>query len=422
MNDLLNFYVEDAKAKMSGIPWLHHKQEKALRDFEQRAFPSRHDEDWKYTLMDPFLAERFASVSCQDQAITVQVSGKQPLTGLEIHLHNGKIDLSQVQGLPKGVTVLPLLDAMVQYPDRVQAWLGKLLQQTHGFHALNMAALQTGVFIYLAENVTLDTPLILSHWQDESGLAVHSRNLVVAEANANASVVEIFQGQDSCKYLTNTITEIQLAAGAKLKHYKVQCESHLAFHVGHTAVQQGAASEFESHLLNLGARIARSDLSVNLAYEGAHCLMNGLYLPNEGQHMDQHTTVHHLVPNCSSEEDYKGIIMGKSRAVFNGKVVVAKGAIHTRAEQENKNLLLSELAEIDTKPQLEIFADDVLCSHGATVGQLDEEALFYMAARGIPAEEARRYLIEAFAEDNLARIPYEELKCWMADLITAQLR
>jgi Fe-S cluster assembly protein SufD len=176
-----------------------------------------------------------------------------------------------------------------------------------------------------------------------------------------------------------------------------------------------------NHSLSLGGKCVRSDLSLYLQEEKAHCLMNAIYAPTDGQHVDHHTTVYHLVPNCSSEQDYKGILNGRARAVFNGKVIVAKDAQHTDAKQQNKNLLLSANAEIDTKPQLEIFADDVLCSHGATVGQLDEEALFYLATRGIDRVEASHYLIHAFAKDNLQLIPHRKLADLMSQLLTQQL-
>ncbi len=170
-----------------------------------------------------------------------------------------------------------------------------------------------------------------------------------------------------------------------------------------------AAAEFASHSLSLGGKLTRSDISIHLQEELAQCLMNGIYAPGEGQHVDHHTSVYHLVPNCQSEQDYKGILNGHSRAVFNGKVYVAKEAQHTDAKQQNKNLLLSAQAEIDTKPQLEIFADDVFCSHGATVGQLDEEALFYLATRGIGHLEATHYLLQAFANENLGLIPHNRI-------------
>ena len=212
-----------------------------------------------------------------------------------------------------------------------------------------------------------------------------------------------------------------LGEKAQCVHYKIQREGKLACHIGHVAVNQLAHSEFASHSFSFGGKLVRSDLSINLLQEYAQCLMNGIYIPNEGQHVDHHTIVNHLLPNCRSKQDYKGILNGHARAVFNGKVVVAKDAQHTDASQQNKNLLLSANAEIDTKPQLEIFADDVLCSHGATVGQLDEEALFYLATRGIDKIEASRYLVHAFTEENLRLIPKQKLAAWVGNLITQQL-
>jgi Fe-S cluster assembly protein SufD len=186
-------------------------------------------------------------------------------------------------------------------------------------------------------------------------------------------------------------------------------------------VQQQANSHFDSQSLSLGGKLVRSDTRITLLGAQANSTLNGIYAPNEGQHIDHHTTVHHAVGHCTSQQDYKGILQGQSRAVFNGKVIVAKDAQKTDAKQHNKNLLLSANAEIDTKPQLEIFADDVLCSHGTTVGQLDEEALFYLATRGIDRQEASSYLIHAFADENLRLIPHKSLAEWMTALLNQQL-
>ena len=202
-------------------------------------------------------------------------------------------------------------------------------------------------------------------------------------------------------------------------HYKIQRESKLAYHMGHLAVNQAMDSQLDSHLFSLGGKCVRSDITIGLSEPGAQCLMNGVYVPNDLQHMDHHTLVTHEAPNCRSEQDYKGILNGHSRAVFNGRVVVAKGAQHTQAKQQNKNLLLSIDTEIDTKPQLEIFADDVVCTHGATVGQLDEEAIFYLATRGIGRADATRYLVKAFTVDNLRILANVELATWVGTLLNA---
>ena len=421
MSDVLDFYECQAKEGLSTIPFLADMQEKALGDFKSRAFPTRHDEDWKYTRMDGFLQERFARLDVEPYGLR-EFTQNAPI-GREILIYNGQIVLNEsVKDLPAGVIVAPLLDALSRHAELITPWLGKLLRPEHGFHALNMAALQTGMLIYLPAGVQLDEPLVLAHWQDQKGGAVHSRHLIIAEEGSKACIMETFHGEESCSYLTNTVTEAYLAPHSRIVHYKIQCESKAAFHIGHIAVLQKQDSQFESHSLSLGGKLVRSDMTFRLQEPKAHCLMNGVYLPTDGQHMDHHTTVHHLVPDCKSNQDYKGILKGKSQAVFNGKIVVGVGAIHTNAQQSNKNLLLSPTAEIDTKPQLEIFADDVVCSHGATVGQLDEDALFYMAARGIDRAEASRYLIQAFAEDNLRLIPHTEMVNWMSELINSQLR
>ena len=421
MSEILDFYQEQAKAGLSSISWLAEMQSKALRDFQQHAFPTRGNEEWKYTLLDAFLRERFISLS--DETDNVTPFRADVPVGRQLTIHNGKVMgvESIAKDLPAGVIILPLLQALEQHADKIKPHLGKLLKHEHGFHALNMAACQTGVLIYIPAGVQLLEPIVLAHWQDKDRRAVHSRHLIIAEEGSSACVIETFNGEPACSYLTNTVTEAFLAARSKIIHYKIQCDSKNAFHIGHLAVQQSSCSLFDSHSLSLGGRLVRSDLTMKLQEAKSHCLMNGIYLPTDSQHIDHHTTVHHLVPDCDSTQDYKGILTGKSRAVFNGKVVVAKGAIHTRAAQQNKNLLLSATAEIDTKPQLEIFADDVICSHGATVGQLDEDALFYMAARGIDRKTASRYLIQAFAADNLRLIPHPDMVNWMSDLINQQL-
>ncbi len=426
MDNILEFYTKEVTSGQTSVPWLAAVQEKALHEFQYRAFPNRKDEEWKYTALDGFLAERFSQHAhnhVQTEASRNALKGlSQAPFSHEIVLYNGEIlGCEALQSvLPKGVIVEPILSALEKYEDKVKPWLGKLLSHEHGFHALNMAALQTGLFIYVPHHVQLETPILVSHWQDVPNAALYARHLVILEEGSSASVIERYEGE--CNYFTNTVTEVHLSAHAKLVHYKIQSESRAAFHVGHLAVQQDFRSHFQSHSLSLGAQLARLDLTLTFLASEANCLLNGLYLPEDGQHIDHHTTIHHLVPNCKSIQDYKGILTGKSRAVFNGKVLVSKGAVQTAAEQQNKNLLLSPLAEVNTKPQLEIFADDVTCSHGATVGQLDEDALFYMATRGISAADATMAMIQGFAIKNMELLPSQVMKKWMSELLEQQLR
>ncbi|QEY52792.1 Fe-S cluster assembly protein SufD [Legionella longbeachae] len=425
MSEILDFYQQQAKTSLSSLPWLAHLQTKALRDLHRRGFPTRHDEDWKYTSVDGLLNQSFLPVSNLESVAKpshYDLEFDLPITQ-KILLQNGSYfsDDRLTSVLPKGVIVLPLSAAIIQHPELLEPYLGNILKQEHGFHYLNTAMIHCGVMIYIPKGVVLEEPIALTHVQTRMNQAVYLRHVIIAEANSRATVIEDYQGLPDGSYLTNTVTEILVGANAQLTHYKIQRESKSAYHVGHVAVKQLAGSEFANHSLSLGGQWVRSDVSLDLQEEKTYSLMNGIYAPTEGQHVDHHTTVQHLVPNCRSEQDYKGILTGRSRAVFNGKVFVAKDAQHTDAKQQNKNLLLSVNAEVDTKPQLEIFADDVLCSHGATVGQLDEEALFYLATRGIDRLEASHYLIHAFASDNLRLVPHRELAAYMGHLLTKQL-
>jgi Fe-S cluster assembly protein SufD len=423
MSEILEFYREQAKTSSFTAPWLVSLQNQALDDFSHQGFPSRKHEEWKYTTLDAFLQQRFYNPSHLSSASQDDLLNVLPI-GRQLVICDGKItsNLKEFsQQLPRGVMVLPLVEAIDKYADKVKPYLAKLLKHEHGFHALNTAILQTGLFIYLPQGVCLEEPLVLAHWQTNKEQGVYPRHLIVAESESKATIVEAFNGQDNLNYLTNVVTEIVLAKKAKIVHYKIQNESKAAFHIGHLAIKQAAESQFESHSISVGGRLVRSDISISLEEEQAQCLMNGLYLPRDNQHIDHHTTVYHRVSNCQSTQDYKGVLAGRSRAVFNGKVIVAKDAQHSVARQQNKNLLLSAQAEIDTKPQLEIFANDVVCSHGATVGQLDEDALFYMASRGISPEQANRYLIQAFVGENLSKIPHSEMREWITNLINTQL-
>ncbi|MCP0913122.1 Fe-S cluster assembly protein SufD [Legionella sp. 27cVA30] len=420
MSDVLDFYRQQAQLKISPISWLARLQQQGLNELARLGFPTRHHEEWKYTLIDSFLQHRFTQNESSPLA-QESYAADLPVEGYIVSWVNGCWVQSGQYTLPAGVIILPLAQAIEEHPEKIQPYLGQILQQEHGFQALNTAMLHAGIFIYLPAGVSLPQPVILSHMQDKDNQAVFMRHLLVAEAGSSAVVIEDFQGKPERTYFTNTITELHAAANAKLSHYKLQRESRSAYHMGHLAVKQAQGSEVDTHALSLGGKLMRSDISIDLHEPHARCLLNGIYAPGKAQHMDHHTVVNHNVPDCRSEQDYKGILSGDSRAVFNGKVMVAKHAQHTEARQQNKNLLLAANAEIDTKPQLEIFADDVVCSHGATVGQLDEEALFYFAARGIEQDEARRFLVKAFAADNLRMMGTPKLANWLNQLLCQQL-
>lgn len=417
----VNFYQEQIKRRLSTIPLLAQCQEKSLHELDQQGFPNHHHEDWKYTKLDALLQRHFSVTDASNQIGFIP--SNLPVEN-HIIVHNGEVlGIDRLPDtLPSGVFVLPILLALQRYENKLKPYFDKILKHEHGFHALNTALAHTGVVIYVPAGVCLETPIAISHWQDREQQAVHSRHLLCVEAGAQASVIEDYRGAEACEYFSNTVTEIYVGEGSQLSHYKIQREGRLAYHVGQVAVNQEENSQFFSHSFSLGGRLVRSDTHIRFLGEKARCLMNGIYLPTENQHMDHHTTVLHDVANCHSEQDYKGIVADQARAVFNGKIIVAKHAQHTEAKQQNKNLLLGGKAEVSTKPQLEIFADDVICSHGATVGQLDDEALFYLATRGITRSEASNYLLQAFIEANVRLISDKPSAAWIKSLIEQQLR
>lgn len=418
MSEHVDFYLSELNLKKTS--WLADLQKEGLNSLKKLGFPTRTHENWKYTEVTKLLDKRFTESTAKQSSIEKTTL---PALGIEIKFHNGLLlnEDELATKLPKGLKVQSLEQALQSDADKIKPFLGQALAVEHGFQALNTAKLDKGLVIFVAAGTEIKEPLVISYWQDEENQLVNNRCLIVAEDASKATIIEYYHGKADCCYLTNTVTEVFTQQNAHIEHYKIQNESKAAFHIGHIAVKEYAKSQFNSHSLSLGGKLVRSDLSIDLLEERAGCLLNGIYAPGENQHVDHHTKVNHLVPHCESEQDYKGVLKDNSRAVFNGIVYVAKNAVQTRAKQQNKNLLLAKGAEVDTKPQLEIFADDVVCTHGATVGQLDEDALFYLATRGIDKAEASRYLVNAFSEANLAMITNSALKEWMTHLLNEQL-
>ena len=315
--------------------------------------------------------------------------------------------LSKPGELPEGVQVLNLAQAFEQCPQVVAAHFNRVVgSYEHGFTALNTAFAEDGALIVLPKRGIIAEPIHLLFLATATAAdqAIHPRVLVVAEAGSRATVVETYVGLDDACYFSNAVTEVVLETGACLDHYKLQNESSRAFHIASLKVSQARDSRFCSTAVSTGAKIARNEIDISQDGEHTLTVLNGLFLANGRQHVDVRTNVEHRHPHGRSEEYYKGILDGRSHGVFNGRVHVHPGAQKTDASQSNSNLLLSGDAEIDTKPQLEIYADDVKCAHGATIGQLDEQMLFYLRSRGIPPETARGLLIYGFARDVLDRI------------------
>ncbi len=411
MRESLDFYLNQ-QSLISRFPQVEGLCRQAEDTFRQLAFPTREDEDWKYTSTDTFCKTRFEL----DDASFPPPEDLFPHTST--YLMSG-VALSAAI-LPKDVIIAPWADALMLHAEKIAPFLGHILKHQHGFQAQNTAMLSMGLFIYLPKDIRLEKPVRLVNWQNREK-ARYLRHLVVLEEGSSMTLIEDYQGEDNVAYYTNTVTEVHLHAHGFLKHYKIQHEGSRAYHVGQLSVIQDTHSSFESHSFSLGGQWVRSDTDVQLSGQHAACVMNGIYMTRDTQHLDHHTKIYHQVPQCVSHQDYKGLVAGASRAVFNGIVHVYQDAQKTVAHQQNKNLLLSQQAEVDTKPQLEIYADDVVCTHGATVGQLDEEALFYLATRGIPIEEARHLLMRAFVEENLQKMNHPDLSHWMSGLLNQRM-
>jgi Fe-S cluster assembly protein SufD len=292
-----------------------------------------------------------------------------------------------------------------------------------GFAALNTAFLGEGAFVYLPKGINVDAPIHLLFIETGShdGSMFSPRVLVFAEEGSVARIIESYESAGESRYFTNTVAEVFVGDSARVTHYKVQRESEQAFHVATTAAQIGRAGVYDLTTVTLGARLSRHGIDVRMAQEGAECWVDGLYHVGSGQHADTHSAIDHAAPRCTSHQLYKGILDGDARAVFNGKVFVRHGAQGTDARQTNKNLLLSPDARVDTKPQLEIFADDVKCAHGATVGQLEEEELFYLKSRGLHDDLARNLLTYGFAEELVEKIKIESIKRQLDEAILNRL-
>jgi Fe-S cluster assembly protein SufD len=412
----------------SAVPWLGQLRKAALDQFAQRGFPTRKDEEWKYTSLAAFEKQAFRAMAGgrahagTGAAVLAERFSASGAAGHVLVFHDGRYApaLSTVGALPAGVTLASLADTLDVTPEVLEPYLNSEAPQTV-FGMLNAAFMLDGAYLHLKRGVALEAPVHLVFISSGAGGANHMRNIIVAEEGAQASVVEHYLGNDEAMYFTNAVTRIFTAAGATIAHHKLQQESCNAFHVAGIHAAQQRDSRLESHSFSLGAALARNDITTVFDAPGCEATFNGLYLAGGQQHVDHHTRVDHRQPNGTSREYYRGVLSGHSHAVFNGKVIVQPGAQKTNAYQANHNLLLSRDAEIDTKPELEIYADDVKCNHGATVGQLDETQLFYLRSRGIDEMVARALLVHAFAHDVIERIRVASLRTRLEHILLARL-
>jgi Fe-S cluster assembly protein SufD len=426
----LESFTQRENALNENVPaWIPGLRRTAIESFAELGFPTTHDEEWKYTNVAPLASLPLARARAKLTAeIRVKIE-RLPLADLgcsRLTFFNGHYvpELSKLHGVPTGLRAGSLASAFKNHGPLLERHLGRYAEaRTHAFVALNSAFFEDGAFIEVPKGAVLQKPLHILQVSDGGGHTTvsHPRNLILVGDTGQATIVETFFSLGEDATFTNAVAEIVAGDGALVDYYKVQQEGDAAYHYARIQVQQARSSSVTTHSIQLGAALTREEVQTVLAGEGAESLLHGLYVLTGRQHVDNHTTIDHAKAHCSSREVYKGVLDGKSQGVFNGKIIVRPDAQKTDSKQSNKNLLLSEDAIINTKPQLEIFADDVKCTHGATVGQIDPEAVFYLRSRGIAADEAKNLLTYAFANDVMERIKFQPLRERLADRLFERL-
>ncbi len=388
------------------LPWLRDLRAQAIERVRQLGLPTIRNERWKYTNLSSLAAVAFEPAAADSSSGS---PGQLPsiIGGCRAVFVDGlyRADLSTGQ-LPRGVTLTNLAELLRDDPDRARALFGGHDAGADSLGALNLAFARDGYVIELTADASIETPVELLHLTTSGAAAVayHTRNAIVAEAGGSATVIETFLHDAATVYWSQPVTEVRVGAGATLRHYKDQNEGSKAFHTAATDVRVAENGRYENFVLSTGAALSRNEIAVVLDGPGASCRLDSGYLARGRQHADNTTAIIHAKPQTTSAEVYKGVLDDQARAVFQGRIVVEKDAQKADGHQLNKTILLSDRAEIDTKPELEIFADDVKCSHGAAAGELDEDALFYLRARGIDQADARRMLVEAFVGETLENI------------------
>jgi Fe-S cluster assembly protein SufD len=425
-------YVEDfaqLATPKGPADWLLQLRQSALERFRVVGFPSVVEEDWRFNNLAPLTGAQFRLATAAGSRVRAEdlapyrfgIPGASTLVFV-----NGQYApaLSTLRPMPAGVTVQNLGATLGGANELVRRHLGRYARpEQSGFTALNTAFIRDGLFVHVPAGLDAGAPIhaiFLTDSRSEAA-ASHPRTLILVERGARAAVLESFVGLNEGAYLTNAVTEAVVEAGGFLEHTRIQRDSELAFHVGTTHLHQEQDSRIMSYVVSLGGVFARHNLDLALAGSGIDTHLLGMYMGRGRQEVDNHTSILHAHPGCSTREVYKGILDGRSHGIFNGKIYVTPEAQKTDAKQTNRALLLSDTARIDTKPQLEIFADDVKCTHGATVGSLDPLAAFYLKSRGIGGALGRRILTYAFAAEVLEEIPHEAVRTALEAVAMARL-
>ena len=426
LTEITTPFGEVASAKTlpgTELGWLQQLRDKARAQFERHGLPAKKVEDWKYTSLWSLSQEGFshdANAVSLDKTELAHVAALEDAYRFVIIDGRFSAELSELEDLEEGLSIKPLAEGL----DNAQSMLGEQIDlEKPGLNAINTMLMQDGLVLQVQAGKTISKPveLLVISTAENQKLASHLRNLIQVEADAEVTLLEHYVSLADTEGFTDVVTEVKLNEKATLNHFKLQHESLAHYHIATLASKQAAGSNWHTNNISLGGKLARNDIHSQLLGEESHVTLDGLYLVTGEQHVDNHTRIDHAVPNTTSDEVYKGVLDGNSHAVFNGKVNVHKDAQKTDSSQSNKNLLLSRSCEIDTKPELEIYADDVKCAHGSTVGQIDEQHLFFLRARGLDETAARSLLTYAFAVDVLQRIKSAPMRQALSNVIEKRL-
>ncbi len=423
------FREQEPHLSSVGTAHIQRIRTEAMARFAELGLPTTKHEEWKYTSLRPLAKLSLKPARPEANGVGPDDVAKHLFAGLNCHrllFVNGRLSsrFSPPVDLPESVSVCSLTEAYDKDPGLIEAHLARFAShEDHAFAALNTAFLADGALVCITGGHVLDQPVHLIHVSvpSDGPTVSHPRNLIIVGDNCQATIIESYITTKDEAYLTNALTEIVIGENAVVQHIKLQEESTEAFHISMIRSSQGRSSSFTSHVISHGSSLARSDIQSRLDGEGAECTLNGLYMLTGRQHFDTRTVLDHAQPHCNSRELYKGILDGQSHGVFNGKIIVRPDAQKTDAKQSNMNILLAKGATVNSKPQLEIFADDVRCTHGATIGRLDDNALFYLRSRGIDQESARNLLIYGFASDVLGLITTEAVRRYAQELLLSRL-
>ncbi|MCW5516332.1 Fe-S cluster assembly protein SufD [Muriicola sp. Z0-33] len=408
--------------------FVHDIRSEAIKNFENKGFPNKKQEAWKYTSLNSLLKIDFSIFPKEVNALEYKDVKKYFLHEIDTYkivFIDGIYSSYLSETTHDGVDICLMSSALTKpmYKAVIDTYFNKVASGEDSLTTLNTAFSQEGAYIYIPKNKAPKKPVEILHFAtgNEANLMLQPRNLIIVEENAELQVIERHQSLTSNEVLTNSVTEIYAAKHANIDYYKVQNNVKSASLIDNTYISQKDTSTVKVHTFSFGGKLTRNNLNFYQDGEHVNSTMKGVSILGEKQHIDHHTLVHHRQPNCESHQDYKGIYGEKSTGVFNGKIIVDKIAQKTNAFQQNNNILISDKATINTKPQLEIFADDVKCSHGCTIGQLDEEALYYLRSRGIPKKEASALLMYAFANNVLESVRLPALKTRINKLIANKL-